>query len=98
MGGLSDGGLTFPAPFDPATAAALGDNMDSGQLAERLFDVTAQRDCAYSVMIAALTPTSVEPVRRELINTTVNSTQLLFTLLEGLMDELEARLSGTSTD
>lgn len=95
VSGLTEGDLTFPAPFDLSTSAALAKNDDIGDLAERLFAVTAQRDCGYEVTITALTEDpGAEPLRREIINTTVAGTQLLLALLEGLMDELDARLTG----
>lgn len=89
---VADGELTFPPPFDLSTSAALASNIDRGWLAQKLADVTASRDCGYEVSITALTPGVPDPMRREIINTTVSSTRLLFTLLESLMDELEARM------
>lgn len=88
---VADGELTFPPPFDLASAAALQENIDLGELALQLFHATASRDTGYEVTIHALAPEGSEPLRREIINTTVASTSLLFALLEGLMDELEAR-------
>lgn len=90
---VADGELTFPAPFDLASAVALRENDDAGTLALHLFHATAARDTGYQVTIHALTPEGSEPLRREIIDTTVASTPLLFALLEGLMDELEARLA-----
>lgn len=92
VSGLSRGDLTFPAPFDLATSAALAKNIDVGRLAEQLFDVTAARDCGYEVTISALNHDDGDPMRREIINTTVASTGLLVVLLDGLLDELDARL------
>lgn len=89
---LTRGALTFPAPFDLASSAALAKNDDTGALAARMFEATAARDCGYEVTITALTPDTDE-LRREIINTTVAGTALLFALLEGLMDELDSRLS-----
>lgn len=95
---LAEGELTFPPPFDLATAAALGENMDKGELALKLFEATASRDTGYRVLIEALTPEGSQPMRREIINTTVPSTMLLFALLDGLLDEIEARRDDDTTD
>ncbi len=89
---VARGELTFPAPFDLATSAALSSNLDSGSLAERLFEVTALRDCRYEVSITALAPEGSEPLRREILNTTAASTGVLVALLDGLLEEFEARL------
>lgn len=93
MADLSRGDLTFPPPFDLAASAALASNTDMGTLALRLFELVAARDCAYEVTVTALsTAGDTPPLRREIINTSVASTSLLFQVLDGLMDELEARL------
>lgn len=90
---VTDGDLTFPAPYDLATSAALASNIDTGGLAEKLFDVTADRDCRYEVTVTALSPVGAEPpMRREIINTVAQSTQAMIALLDGLLDEIEARL------
>lgn len=94
---LAEGELTFPPPFDLASAVALGKNADRGELAENLFAATASRDCGYRVTISALTPEGDEPLQREIINTTVASTNLLMTLLDGLLDELQARQDADPT-
>lgn len=85
---LADGDLTFKAPFDLASSTALADNIDDGGIAQRLFEVTALRDCGYEVRIMArsLDHPDVDP--REMINTSVRSTRMLISLLEGLLDEL----------
>lgn len=98
VAGLSQGDLIFPAPFDLATSAALAENTDVGIIAERLFAVSAARDCRYEVTIAALNRDGADPMRREILNTTVASTRLLFALLEALMDELDARLEAGRSD
>lgn len=84
MAALADGELTFRWPFDLATSAALAANIDHGQLAQDLFDVTAQRDTAYRVSIHAVAPDVPD---REVINTTVPSTAMLMHLLDGLIAE-----------
>ncbi len=89
---VARGDLTFPAPFDLATSAALGSNLDEGMLAERLFEVTAVRDCRYEVTITALAPEGAEPMRREILNTVAPSSGVLTTLLDCLLEELEARM------
>jgi hypothetical protein len=94
---LAQGELTFPAPFDLASAAALRVNADDGELAERLFEATASRDCGYEVTIRVLTPEGSDPEQREIIDTTVSSTPLLIELLTGLLDELEARAEAEHT-
>lgn len=87
---LDEGELTFPPPFDLASAAALASNIDVGDLALKLFEVTAGRDCGYEVRITAVPP-GESTLRRDVINTSVASTGLLFALLDGLMEELERR-------
>lgn len=87
---LTRGGSLFPPPFDLASAAALAANIDRSQIAERLFDVTAQRDTGYRVTIYA-TAEGVDD--REVIDTTVDSSTLLVTLLDGLIEELLDRES-----
>lgn len=82
---LTRGGLLFPPPFDLATAAALAANLDVGKIAEQLFEVTAQRNTGYRVAIYATAP-GVED--REVIDTAVDSPDLLITLLDGLLEEL----------
>ena len=95
---LAQGELTFPPPFDLASAVALRDNTDAGDLALKLFAATAARDCGYQVTISALTPEGSEPMRREIINTTVASTALLAALLDGLLDELHDRHEAETAD
>lgn len=90
---LTEGELTFPFPFDLATSAALGSNLDSGWLATRLAEATAARDSGYEISIRELTPGDPAGPRREIIGTSVSSTRQLFALLETLMDELQARAS-----
>src|ERR1041384_5367842 len=87
---LADGELTFPPPFDLAASTALASNIDVGVIALKLFQVTQQRDCRYRVSIHAISPDD-EALDREIVNTTVSSTRLLFALLDGLMEELHAR-------
>jgi dethiobiotin synthetase len=84
---LSDGELIAPAPFDAATSAALASNLDRGDIAERLFDITAQREPTYQVHIVEVSA----GVTREVLNTTADSSRTLFALLDGLMDEIAAR-------
>lgn len=84
---LADGGLTFPPPFDFATSLALAANIDAGELAQQLFAVTAARDTQFTVRIDACS--AEQPgLSRQVIDTTVDSTQLLAVLLEGLLEEL----------
>lgn len=85
---LSDGDLVFQAPFDLATSAALAANMDIGNIAERLFEVTQMRETSFRVVIQATAP-GVED--RDVVNTTVPGSGLLVALLEGLLDEICAR-------
>lgn len=85
---LSQGGLTFPPPFDLAASAALADNIDTGEIAQRLFEVTHQRDTAYTISIAAVSSQHPDLPGRPVLETTVASRQLLIVLLEGLLDEL----------
>lgn len=91
---LADGNLMFPAPFDLASSAALAANVDSGEIAEKLFAVTAQRDTGYRVVIYATAP-GVED--REVVNTTVTSTGLLLVLLDELIEEKLARTDEKET-
>lgn len=84
---LSDGELTFPAPFDLSTSAALAANDDTGRLAEEVFKLAAQRDCGYAVEIVSLSGSET----REVINTQTASTGTLIALLEGLLEELYAK-------
>lgn len=94
---LADGELTFAPPFDLATSAALARNIDTGRIAQALFDATQTRDTAYRVTIAAISPD--DELAREIIDTTVASTRLLVALLDGLMEELHARrVAGQSMD
>lgn len=88
VGALADGDLTFTPPFDLATSAALAANIDTGAIAQQLFEVTAQRDTGYRVEIYAVAP-DVED--REILKTSVASTNLLIELLDGLLDEYLAR-------
>ncbi len=91
---LAEGELTFPPPFDLSSSAALAANIDNGDGAVRLFDVTAQRDCQYDVQIfARMGGGHGEEVRvREVINTQVPSTPQLISLLDDLIEELHARM------
>ena len=82
---LAQGMLSFPPPFDVATSAALAANLDTGRIAEDLFDVTAQRQTGFRVAIYATAP-GVDD--REVIETRVASPALLVSLLDGLIDEL----------
>lgn len=84
---LSDGELTAPAPFDVATSAALAANLDAGDIAEKLFDITSSRQPTYRVHIEEVSGEHT----REVVNTTADGQRTLFALLDGLMDELEAR-------
>lgn len=81
---LADGMLMFPFPFDLASAAALAVNDDTGDLAEQLFSVTAQRDTAYRVAIYATAPGVGD---REVLSTRVPSTSMLVALLDTLIEE-----------
>lgn len=86
---LAEGGLTFPAPYDLATSAALAVNVDVGAIALALFQVTAARDTGYRVEIYETAPGVPE---REVVNTTVDGTRLLIALLDGLAEEQSERL------
>lgn len=85
---LSDGDLTFQPPFDHATSAALAANIDDGDIAQRLFEVTRLRETTYRVMITAVAPGVQD---REVVNTTVPGAGLLIALLDGLIEEFVAR-------
>lgn len=87
---LADGNLTYSSPFDLSASAALADNVDSGSVAEKLFDVTALRRCGYQVTIAEIAPGHPELPRREVLNTQVESLHALTVILEDLLDELHA--------
>lgn len=89
---LAEGELTFPPPFDLSSSVALADNEDYGDLALKMFDASARLTYGYHVAITAVGPvrTGNSPART-ILDTTVPSTRLLFALLGGLMDELEAR-------
>ncbi len=89
---LAEGGLTFDQPFDLPSSAALAANIDSGDGAQHLFDVTAARDCQYEVHISARLKDHPDVSAREVLNTSVPSTRLLISLLEDLIDELHARM------
>lgn len=80
----------FPPPFDLATSLALAANIDRGDLAERLFEVTAARDTQFEVAIYARCPDNPD-MRRQIVDTTVASTKLLTALLDMVLDELDAR-------
>lgn len=81
---LAQGNLMFPPPFDLASSAALAANDDLGEIAEKLYEVTAQRDTGYRVRIHATAPGVPD---REVINCTVTSTPTLIALLDTLIDE-----------
>lgn len=87
---LAEGELTFRAPFDLATSAALASNDDTGALAEEVFKLAASRDCGYRVTIHAVAPGGCG-IEREVINTTTPSTAVLMALLEGFLEELYDR-------
>lgn len=89
---LAEGALVFPPPFDLATSSALALNNDLGDLAEKLFEVSALRDCGFHVQITALAPgTDTQPLRRDVVNTTVGSVRLLLALLDDVAFEVEAQ-------
>jgi hypothetical protein len=85
--GVADGGLVMPAPFDVASSAALAANSEQGDIAGKLFDVTASRASRFAVHVVELQGQDT----RELLNTTCIGETVLFQLLEDLMDEMEAR-------
>lgn len=89
---LADGDLTFGRPFDLASSTALADNIDSGQNAQRLFDVTALRDLIYDIQIRARSPEHPDVQPREVLCTEIGSTPLLISLLEDLIEELHGRM------
>jgi len=84
---VAEGGLVMPAPFDVASSAALAANVDRGDMAAKLFEVTAARESSFSVLIVEQQGDQA----RELINTTCIGQGPLFTLLDDVMDEIEAR-------
>jgi hypothetical protein len=86
---LADGELTFPAPFDLASSAALALNTDVGDIAQRLFEVTAARETEFEVIIRAKSASQPDLPAREVIDTTVSGTRLLITLLESLIAEID---------
>lgn len=88
---LAEGELTFKPPFDLSSSAALADNIDTGVIAEKLFDVTALRDMAFTVSIHEHSLRHPELPGREVIDTRVDSARLLVALLEGFLDEIYAR-------
>lgn len=91
-GAIARGGLTFPPPFDLASAAALAVNDDTGDIAARLFDITAQKLSRYRVTVTELADGVDE---REVINTTVTGQPQLITLLDEFINELlEAQEKG----
>lgn len=85
--GAADGGLVMPAPFDVASSAALAANVDRGDMADKLFEVTAARNSQFKVHILEIQGDD----SRELINTTAIGEGPLFALLDAVMDEIEAR-------
>lgn len=89
---LAEGELSFPPPFDLSSSVALADNIDVGVIAQRLFDVTAQRQTGFTVMISAYAVDHPEVPQREVIDTRVPDTRLLIALLEGFLEELYARI------
>jgi hypothetical protein len=88
---LADGELTHHPPFDLSSSAALADNIDAGGIAQHLFDVTAQRDTGYTVVITSKSVSHPDLGDRPVIDTQVASTRLLIALLETFLDELYAR-------
>src|SRR3954468_19524437 len=83
---MAQGNLMFPSPFDLASSAALAANEDTDRIAEKLFEVTAQRDTGYRVEIYATAP-GVDD--REVICCTVPSTPTLLALLDSFIEEHE---------
>ncbi len=86
---LTEGALTFPAPFDLSSSAALAANTDAGRIAQELFRVTAARDVAYEVMITAVPLGDEQVGQREVLNTRAATKRQLIVLLETLLDELD---------
>jgi hypothetical protein len=84
---VAEGGLIMPAPFDVASSAALAANVDRGDMADKLFDVTAARDSKFLVHIVEIQGDE----SREVINTTCIGQGPLFALLDDVMDEIETR-------
>lgn len=84
---VAQGGLVMPAPFDVASSAALAANVDRGDMADKLFDVTAARESRFMVHIVEVQG----ELTREVINTTCIGQGPLFRLLDDVMDEIEAR-------
>ncbi len=89
IGSLTEGALTFPPPFDLSSSAALAANTDVGHIAHELFRVTAERDCAYEVLIRAVPHGDEQVGERGVLDTRVSSTRQLIVLLETLLDELD---------
>lgn len=90
---LSDGELTMPSPFDLPASAALAANMDRGDIAERLFEVTAARECGFKVTISAVVPGDPAVPDREIVDTEVRTLRALTALLMTTLDELHSRIS-----
>lgn len=88
---LAEGNLTYPAPFDICTSAALAANIDTGDMAEKLFAVTALRQAGFHLTITAVAPGEPGLPEREIINTRTSSLHTLTVLLEDLLDELHER-------
>lgn len=88
-GSIVRGALVFPPPFDLATSAALAVNDETGDIAERLFEITAQKHSKFRVLITEIAD-GVDD--QEVINTTVTGQQLLITLLDEFINELAEQL------
>lgn len=95
---LTGGDLGFPPPFDLSSSAALADNIDEGPIAQQLFDVTAQRQVSYTVVITGRSLQHPEMPEREVMNTTVPSERVLIALLEGFLNELYERQETSRKD
>jgi hypothetical protein len=86
-GAVADGGLVMPPPFDVASSAALAANSDKGEMADKLFDVTAARASMFEVRITEIQGDN----RRDLVDTVCAGEGPLFQLLDDVMDEIDAR-------
>lgn len=87
---LNEGQQLFPAPFDALSSAALASNRDIGPRALGLFDGTVStRELRFRLLVehVVLDDEGHETVRRELIDTVVDSPYKLVALVQMLATE-----------
>jgi hypothetical protein len=80
----------LPAPFDLAAASALARNSDSGDVAEKLFEIDRRRPLHYRIEVTAVSPDQPDLPGREIVNTVAPGARSLASILEILLDELAA--------